>query len=273
MSGSNSSEPLKETATESAKQLFKEIIENYIRKKPEEIDIDNWEEKITEEINEGSLTLQVIVIWLYYLPKNLSLEKPLDENRKAIDKLEKKVETILPSIRSEVDRMTNYNNELYELFKERLDGIKQDLNGLRDRDVRNLVTKGDFIDLNSKVGRLPTLDDLTNKHSPLATKIDLSTTQTTLSELNSKVEKIPTLDDLTNEHSPLATKSKLSAIEENISFLKGRMSIQLWGEIVGIICTIGLILATWQNISSKITQGLSPSLNLPTQKVNPKPSP
>ncbi|MEA5625839.1 hypothetical protein [Nostoc sp. UHCC 0251] len=143
---------------------------------------------------------------------------------------------VLPQVRNEVDRMTSYNQGLHKLFIERLDGIKQDLDGLRDRDIKSLATT------------------------------------TELSEVNSKVESLPKLHDFTNEHSPLATKAQLLKMQEDTAWLKGAISTQF----IGVIAAIALLIGMWINLSStlsKVTQVSSPSPQQSTQTAQPKVSP
>ena len=143
---------------------------------------------------------------------------------------------VLPQVRNEVDRMTSYNQGLHKLFIERLDGIKQDLDGLRDRDIKSLATT------------------------------------TELSEVNSKVESLPKLHDFTNEHSPLATKAQLLKMQEDTAWLKGAISTQF----IGVIGAIALLIGMWINLSStlsKVTQVSSPSPQQSTQTPQPKVSP
>lgn len=161
------------------------------------------------------------------------LQTSTDSQGKIIENMLERINAILPHVQGEVDRMSSYNQDLHSLFRERFEGIKQDLDGLRERDIRSLATKTD------------------------------------ISEIASKLEALPKLEHLTDQNSPLATKNQLMEIQKELSYTKGLATAQ----IVGVVGTIVLLIGMWINFSStlsKIPQVASPS---PQPSEQPKASP
>lgn len=161
------------------------------------------------------------------------LQVSIDSQGRNLDTIIIFSNTILPSVRTEVDRMTSHSEELHKLFKERLDGIKEDINSLRDRDIKSLATQTSVSDVNFKVERLkdlPTMEQITQK--------------------------------LVEENSPLATKTQLIKVREDIAWLKGVTTVQLFAVVIGLI-TIVFMLFNISSTVSKIPQSQTPLQSVP----------
>lgn len=140
----------------------------------------------------------------------------LQELKNSVQNLKQQMEAILPSVRNEVSRMTNNNEDLHKLFnerfenlKDRVDGIRQDVVGIRERELPRLATQESLTRIETKVDELPTMKEI--------------------------------VKELVDSNSPLATKSQLHKIDKDLAWVKGGLAINL-------VAIIGGLLVIWLSV-------------------------
>ena len=134
-----------------------------------------------------------------------------------IDRIQKSIDNMSAQCSREIKSMSFLNEEVkrviveqLEVVKERLEGNRQDLKGIRERDLTALAKE-------STVSKI---------------QIDLEAVQT-------RVNELPTLEsirqNLLDNSSGLATQQQLSKTNNQVNYLKGALNINLFATLAALV--------------------------------------
>jgi len=201
------------------------------------IEISHLDDRLESIESQLSSIKETIVNITNFNEESKSYRTSLEEStKKNIDKIREDIDNVSTTCSREMESVSFYNKEVKTLFiekldtvKERIEGNRNDLKGIRERDLTALAKDSDVknigIDLNTvkdKVETLPTLESIRtewlDENSGLASKEDLNKT-------NKEVSK-------------LASKEDLNKTNVQVSNLDGKMSVNLFGTAVIFVSTL-----------------------------------
>lgn len=194
-----------------------------------ETELKGFNDRQIESTNKIQQDLQALETSLTDVKQTIKTEFQLINNERIefLRKIEQRFQTleteltdVLPRVRNELDGINTTNKNLHKLFEERLDGIKEDVKGIRQSDISNLNL-------------------LFNQR---------------LDVINSSLKNLPTIKEIhenfTNENSPIATKTHLDDMKTRVSKIEGALSVNFWMITANILSVIIGIFVIYTHLQS-----------------------